>query len=197
VTFLVHQVRLFRFKENQETLCLVGYCTFRQIGRGELMELAKSKQKILVIDDEIEIGEMICEILYPHFETVKFISEADKVADHLDEVNYDLVLSDINMPKLDGTSLVSLIRSKGHLTSVIFVSGNVTLEKALIALRLGVADIIDKPFTQEYFLETIRHVIELKKRKIQLYELNRDPERAHAESKMIGLFQAKRALKKA
>ncbi|MBL7554518.1 MAG: response regulator [Bdellovibrionaceae bacterium] len=107
------------------------------------MELAKSKQRILVIDDEIEIGEMICEILNPHFETVMFISEADKVADHLDEVNYDLVLSDINMPKLDGTSLVSLIRSKGHLTSVIFVSGNVTLEKALKALRLGVADIID------------------------------------------------------
>lgn len=161
------------------------------------MELAKSKQKILVIDDEPDIGEMICEILTPHFETVHCISDAEKVPDHLDQFNYDLVLSDINMPKLDGTSLVAMIRSKGHLTSVIFVSGNVTLEKALVAMRLGVADIIDKPFTNTHLLETVRHVIELKKRHMHLYEINRDSQRAQAESKMIGLFQAKRARKKA
>tara|TARA_B110001454_G_C12723232_1_gene436009 strand:- start:14363 stop:14848 length:486 start_codon:yes stop_codon:yes gene_type:complete len=161
------------------------------------MKLAKSMQKILVIDDEPDIGELICEILIPHFETIHYISEADKVAEHLDQVNYDLVLSDINMPKLDGTGLVALLRSKGHLTSTVFVSGNITLEKALMALRLGVADILDKPFTADQLLETVRHVIEIKKRRHQLYELHRDPERAHAESKMIGLFQAKRARKRA
>lgn len=125
------------------------------------MELAKSRQKILVIDDEVEIGEMICEILNPHFETVRYFSEAEKVPEHLDQVSYDLVLSDINMPKLDGTNLVTLLRSKGHL------------------------------------VETVRHVIEVKKRRHQLNEIHRDPDRAHAEAKMIGLFQAKRARKRA
>ncbi len=161
------------------------------------MELSKSKKKILVIDDEIDIGEMICEILAPHFETVHFISDSEAVPERLDKETYDLVLSDLNMPKLNGTSLVSLIRSKGHLTSVIFISGNVTLDIALRALRLEVADIIDKPFTEDHLLATIRQVIELRKRNVRLLELQQDPERLRAESKMIGLFQAQRAYKKA
>lgn len=166
-------------------------------GRGERMELSKSKKKILVIDDELEIGAMICEILTPHFETVHYISNAEAVPDHLDQVPYDLVLSDLNMPKLNGTSLVALLRSKGHLTSVIFISGSVTLETALSALRLNVADIIDKPFTGDHLLGTVRQVFELKKRNVRLQELQRDQDRVRAESKMIGLFQAQRAHKKA
>lgn len=161
------------------------------------MELSKSSKRILIIDDEIEIGEMIQETLQEYYIKAHYISDASQVSAHLDSEYYDLILSDISMPKLDGPNLVALIRSKGLLTPVIFVTGNITLEYALMALRLGVADVVNKPFKKDYLLETINHVLELRKRNIQLYEKKRHLDLFTPESKMIGMFHTKLARRKA
>ncbi|MBL7544376.1 MAG: response regulator [Bdellovibrionaceae bacterium] len=140
------------------------------------MRLVKSSKRILVIEDEIEIGEVISEVLREQYENVHYIHETERVPGHLDQYSYDLILSDINMPKLDGPSLVSLIRSRGILTPVVFVSGNVTLAYALMASRLGVLDILDKPFTNANLLAAVRNVFEPQKKNLSNTEKDIEPE---------------------
>ena len=163
------------------------------------MDLLKSSKRILVIDDEVDIGEIITGFLEDYYEKIDFINDSALVLEHLSNNKYDMILTDINMPKLDGTKLLSLLRSKGHLTSVIFVSGNVNLNNTLLALRLGVADIIQKPFSQEGLLDTVRNVFELEKRKFELYKKSQTAglTEINGATKMIGLFQANSAKKKA
>lgn len=72
--------------------------------------------------------------------------------------------------------LVSLIRSRGILTPVVFVSGNVTLAYALMASRLGVLDILDKPFTNANLLAAVRNVFEPQKKNLSNTEKDIEPE---------------------
>ena len=158
-----------------------------------------NQKKILVIDDEIAIGEIIRDTLSSEF-SVDFASHPDDALEALKDPTYSIVLSDINMPKIPGTELVRILRSQGNVSPVMFISGYVSKETALVALRLGVADIIEKPFDPDLLLESVKRVLEIDKRKTQLI-LDRANGGISAETiakkeKMLGLLQVVNEKKK-
>jgi DNA-binding response OmpR family regulator len=63
-------------------------------------------KKILLIDDEIDLGEILVEMLQPHYEVAEFISDSRIAKQILTEQNYDLVISDVLMPGLEGSDLI-------------------------------------------------------------------------------------------
>ncbi len=102
--------------------------------------------KILLVDDEPEILDVIAEFLELKGHAVETASNGksglDMVLGHND---FDLVFSDIGMPEMDGLALLEKIRSNEIDTPVILISGQGDVSNTIRALQLGALDFIVKP----------------------------------------------------
>src|ERR1700750_120100 len=101
--------------------------------------------KILVIDDEKAIRRSIREILEFEKHTVDEAEDGQTALNLALKNNYDVVLSDIKMPKLDGTELLQKLIENNVSSSIIMMSGHGTIETAVDAVRKGAYDYLAKP----------------------------------------------------
>lgn len=102
---------------------------------------------ILVVDDEEYVTTLIAEVLSDgyHTLTARDGKEAwETIEDSPDEI--DLVITDIQMPHVDGITLLGLIRKHHPRIGVIIISGTVTVSTAVQTLRQGAVDYVTKPF---------------------------------------------------
>lgn len=116
--------------------------------------------KILVVDDEKAIRRSIREIL--EFEKHK-VEEAEDGQIALGMAlanNYDIILSDIKMPKLDGTELLQKLVEQQVSASLILISGHGTIETAVDAVKNGAYDYIAKPIDLNRLLVSVRNALE-------------------------------------
>jgi two-component system response regulator FixJ len=73
---------------------------------------------------------------------------------------YDLVVTDLRMPGMDGPELLAHIQDRGVSTRVVVITGHATLDAAVDCLRKGAVDFLVKPFTVETFLDSIRRALD-------------------------------------
>lgn len=112
--------------------------------------------RILVVDDEIGIRELLSEILYDEGHTVELAENAAQARAARLRVRPDLVLLDIWMPDTDGVTLLKEWGSQGLLDMpVIMMSGHATIDTAVEATRIGAIDFLEKPITLQRLLKTI------------------------------------------
>ncbi|MGB3742285.1 MAG: response regulator [Castellaniella sp.] len=112
--------------------------------------------RILVVDDEIGIRELLSEILYDEGHTVELAENAAQARDFRLRQRPDLVLLDIWMPDIDGVSLLKEWSSQGLLNMpVIMMSGHATVDTAVEATRIGAVDFLEKPITLQKLLKTV------------------------------------------
>ncbi|NLC36645.1 MAG: response regulator [Alcaligenaceae bacterium] len=112
--------------------------------------------RILVVDDEIGIRELLSEILYDEGHTVELAENAAQARAARQSFHPDLVLLDIWMPDTDGVSLLKEWAAQGLLNMpVIMMSGHATVDTAVEATRIGAADFLEKPITLQKLLNTI------------------------------------------
>jgi DNA-binding NtrC family response regulator len=112
--------------------------------------------RILVVDDEIGIRELLSEILYDEGHTVELAENAAQAREARLRMRPDLVLLDIWMPDTDGVSLLKEWGSQGLLDMpVIMMSGHATIDTAVEATRIGAMDFLEKPITLQRLLKTI------------------------------------------
>ena len=116
--------------------------------------------KILIIDDEKAIRNTLRDILaYEKFE----VDEAADGAEGLKKVeaqDYDVVLCDIKMPKIDGMELLAKILSAKPDVPVVMISGHGTIDTAVEALKKGAYDFISKPPDLNRLLVTVRNALD-------------------------------------
>lgn len=104
--------------------------------------------RILVVDDEVGIRELLSEILYDEGHTVELAENAAQARAARLRMRPDLVLLDIWMPDTDGVSLLKEWASQGLLDMpVIMMSGHATIDTAVEATRIGAMDFLEKPIT--------------------------------------------------
>jgi two-component system nitrogen regulation response regulator NtrX len=118
--------------------------------------------KILLIDDEKSIRRSLREIL--EFEKYK-VDEAEDGAAGLSLAmsgNYDLVLCDIKMPKMDGLELLSKFNEHQLESPIVMMSGHGSIETAVEAVKKGAYDFLAKPIDLNRLLVTVRNAIEKK-----------------------------------
>lgn len=151
--------------------------------------------KILIIDDEKAIRRSIKEIL--EFEKYN-VDEADDGQAGLDMAlkgNYDVILSDIKMPKLDGNELLAKLMAHGTNSTLIMMSGHGSIDTALDAVRKGAFDYLAKPIDLNRLLVSIRNALDktnlvaetktLKKKISKSYEMIGDSKALNAIREMI------------
>jgi DNA-binding NtrC family response regulator len=112
--------------------------------------------RILVVDDEVGIRELLFEILYDEGHTVELAENAAQARAARSRSRPDLVLLDIWMPDTDGVTLLREWGSQGLLDMpVIMMSGHATIDTAVEATRIGAVDFLEKPITLQRLLKTI------------------------------------------
>lgn len=108
-----------------------------------------SKAKILVVDDEPGVREMLTDALHLQGYEVLAVNDGFDALKELRAAEFDLVVSDINMPKVDGYQMLERMRGLGDSTPVILLTARG--EKADLArgFRTGADDYVTKPFGLE------------------------------------------------
>ncbi len=101
--------------------------------------------KILVVDDEEGAQELFNIILSDEGYDVSLAGCADEALALMKNNTFNLVITDIKMPKMDGLQLLQEIRKTGYKTDVIMVTAYGEVESYLKAMSLGAAEYINKP----------------------------------------------------
>lgn len=115
---------------------------------------------ILVVDDKDSMRNMLTETLIEEGHRVDSASDGRKAVDLVRNKSYDLVLTDLKMPNVDGLQLLSTVKEVAEDTSVIVMTAFGTIEDAVTAMRGGAFDFITKPFDTEHLCVLINRALE-------------------------------------
>jgi DNA-binding NtrC family response regulator len=120
---------------------------------------------ILVIEDESAIRRVLVKILSEENKTYKVFEAEDGLVgtEMVRDNDYDLVLCDIKMPKMDGVEVLEAIKKIKPEIPVVMISGHGDLETAVNTMRLGAFDYISKPPDLNRLLNTVRNALDCKK----------------------------------
>src|SRR5258705_1762342 len=115
--------------------------------------------RILIVDDELEITEILADLLSEQYDCVKADS-AEQALTFLQEGNFQLVISDITMPGMSGLDMIPQVKEISRDTVVVMISGMQTVESAIGALRLGAFDYLMKPFDLRQVEAVVKRALE-------------------------------------
>lgn len=116
--------------------------------------------KILVVDDEADIRDLVKEILQDEGYQVETAASAKEAYQELSKAKFDCVLLDIWMPEVDGITLLKDWAQTGKLKMpVLMMSGHGTVETAVEATRLGASDFIEKPLSMAKLITSVEKAI--------------------------------------
>lgn len=116
--------------------------------------------RILLIDDEEEMRRSSAQALELFGLEVETFSSAEPVLELVGYAFDGVVVSDIRMPGMDGMTLVQRIREVDPEVPVILVTGHADVQLAVSAMRAGVYDFLEKPFTAQHLAGIIRRALD-------------------------------------
>jgi DNA-binding response OmpR family regulator len=120
-----------------------------------------SKPSVLVVEDDAFIQSILNEILSENFEVTIF-------TDGMDALNYlqcgnipDIILSDLNIPGLDGMGFLEQVRNSGFFKSIPFIilSGKDDIENRIRCLEAGADDFLNKPFNPRELDARLKNIL--------------------------------------
>ncbi len=141
--------------------------------------------KILIVDDEVGIRELLSDILSDEGYKVYSAENAEVARAFMGHEEFDLVMLDIWMPDTDGISLLKEWGSKKLLKCpVVMMSGHGSIETAIEATKFGALDYLEKPIPMQRLLQCVRHALEVRERIAAMAKINLNavpPERSIPE----------------
>jgi len=120
--------------------------------------------KILIIEDEAAIRRVLSKILSEESDTY-IVEDAEDGVIGLEKIknnDYDLVLCDIKMPKMDGVEVLEAVKKIKPEIPMVMISGHGDMETAIQTMRLGAFDYISKPPDLNRLLNTVRNALDKK-----------------------------------
>jgi two-component system nitrogen regulation response regulator NtrX len=120
--------------------------------------------KILIIEDEASIRRVLSKILSEESDTYQVEDAEDGLAgfEKIKNNDYDLVLCDIKMPKMDGVEVLEAVKKIKPEIPMVMISGHGDMETAINTMRLGAFDYISKPPDLNRLLNTVRNALDKK-----------------------------------
>ena len=118
--------------------------------------------KILLAEDEVDLNNVVTRYLKKNGYSVDSVLDGEEALNYLEYSEYDLVILDIMMPKVDGFEVIKKLRDKGNHTSVLMLTARDSADDKVKGLDLGADDYIVKPFDFNELMARIRAVVRRK-----------------------------------
>lgn len=118
---------------------------------------ADDKQTILVVDDEEIIRDFLSEVLEDYQVTVA--CDGDEAIEKLRATHYDLVITDLRMPRISGEEVVKFARDTYPGAKVVVISGYSSLATASQSVANGACAFLSKPFSIKELLQTVNNAL--------------------------------------
>lgn len=118
--------------------------------------------KILIVDDEKSIRLTLTELLQREGYKTLAVPDALLALEMMDQQSFDVILTDIIMPRMSGMELAARIREKDPAVQIIVMTGEPTVETATQAVQSSVNDYLVKPVNKETLLRTVGNAVRLK-----------------------------------
>lgn len=153
--------------------------------------------KLLVIDDERAIRNIMKETLEFEGYTVDVAENGQQGVELAQSKNYDLIYSDVKMPQMDGTELLAVLKQPDSPcldVPVVMISGHGNIETAVDCIKQGAYDFLEKPLDLNRLLVTTRHAIDSKQLRHEATTLRNEAtalkKKVNSKYQMIGSSKA-------
>ncbi|NJL87946.1 MAG: response regulator transcription factor [Leptolyngbyaceae cyanobacterium SM1_1_3] len=115
--------------------------------------------RILLVEDDERIADALAEELSDQHYVVEVAYDGEAGWDLADSFDFDLILLDVMLPKIDGVVLCQKLRSKGNLTPILMLTARDTIGDRVVGLDAGADDYLVKPFDLQELSARIRALI--------------------------------------
>ncbi|HEY6973233.1 MAG TPA: sigma-54 dependent transcriptional regulator [Nitrospiraceae bacterium] len=147
-------------------------------------------EKILVVDDEKSLREVLSIMLKRAGYTVTEACDGDEAIGHVNKEIYDLVITDLRMPKADGMDVLKAVKSSSPETVVLVITAFATSDSAVEAMKQGAYDYLTKPFQVDEVQLIIRNALEKRRLSTENMLLKREMASQSSFAKIVGQSEA-------
>jgi two-component system phosphate regulon sensor histidine kinase PhoR len=135
--------------------------------------------RVLVVDDDAALLVALPETLRLRMEGIEVdtCDSAHEALRLIERTDYDVIVSDIKMPGMDGLALLAEIKQRRPSTPTLLITGHGERDLAVAALRGGAHDLVQKPIDRDYFVASLERAIQLRRLDRQVEEQRRALER--------------------
>jgi two-component system cell cycle response regulator len=132
----------------------------------------QSQQSVLSVDDDGEVRELLHELIREMGHDSVTATDGVDALEKMKEKQFDIVITDINMPRLDGVGLIKRIASDFTDTDVIAITGFQTEYNYTDIIALGASDFISKPINIDEFEAKIKRIVRERNMRFELRQLS-------------------------
>lgn len=149
-------------------------------------QMKKQLEKILVIDDEAGMCSLINTVLSDEGYTVTATQKPQEGLGLLKKDAFDLVITDLRMPKMDGMEILQAVKSVSPAMPVILITAYSTVDSAVQAMKLGASDYVAKPFKNAELCSAVDNVLEKSRLRAENARLRLELEEKYSFSNIVG-----------
>jgi signal transduction histidine kinase len=135
--------------------------------------MESSKKKILVVDDNLELAEMVAKLLLRHEFTVSIAPDGKTAIEKVLTQSPQVVLLDLNLPDMQGGEVLKKIKEMNGDTSVIILTAYGGEQVAIDLMKAGAEDFISKPFENEFLVNAVKEVFKIREAQLEDKKLMR------------------------
>jgi DNA-binding NtrC family response regulator len=118
--------------------------------------------RLLLVEDEVNMVRTLVKILERRGYTVDAAGTGEEALERLEAETYDLVITDLNMPVMDGMQLLREIKERQLNPAMIVLTGHGTIQSAVEAMKLGAGDYLIKPCHPDELLMVVSRLLEVR-----------------------------------
>lgn len=142
--------------------------------------------RILIVDDEASLREVLTIMLQREGYDVESAADGADAQALLQNSDFDLIISDIKMPKVSGLKLLGFVREHAPETMMIMITAFSTSEEAVEAMKLGAFDYITKPFRNDEIRLIVRNALERRSLRQENQTLRQELSQRYSFANMVG-----------
>lgn len=120
---------------------------------------SKFQMRILVVEDDVQLAEMLTEALTDRQYVVDVAEDGGTAWDWVNTLEYDLIVLDLTLPKLDGISFCQRLRQRNTALPILMLTARDTVADKIIGLDAGADDYVVKPFDLQELMARVRALL--------------------------------------
>src|SRR5574341_1815868 len=150
----------------------------------------RAVEKILIVDDERSMRDVLSIMLKRAGYDVTIASDGEEAITHIDKELFDLVITDLKMPKAGGLDVLRAVKESAPESVVLIITAFASAESAVEAMKLGAYDYLTKPFQVDEVQLISRNALEKRRLATENMLLKREMAEKALQTRLIGKSDA-------